>query len=126
MRLDPEYPTAMSHYGIACLEIDELEEAQAAFDMALKLDDQDHLAIFGLATLSLLDEDYEAALEQVNRALAISPDEAGYRNLLGIVYSELGRRGEALEAFRDAMRLDPVASAKILRNIATLHEVSWN
>jgi tetratricopeptide (TPR) repeat protein len=51
--------------------------------------------------------DLTAALNECDRALRAAPQWAEAHNLRGIVLDEMGRTGEAIAAYREALRLDP-------------------
>ena len=52
-------------------------------------------------------ERHDEALEAVNQAIALKPEEASYHNNKGISLAELNRHDEALEAYNQAIALEP-------------------
>jgi tetratricopeptide (TPR) repeat protein len=50
---------------------------------------------------------FEEAVELLNRARGLAPDDANIRNSLGICLKALGRLEEALQAYDDALAIDP-------------------
>lgn len=57
-------------------------------------------ALFGLAR-------YEEALDDLGQANRVYNSDTGVLNALGKCYAKLGRRAEALEAFKASLKLDP-------------------
>jgi tetratricopeptide (TPR) repeat protein len=53
-------------------------------------------------------DDLESALRECDLAIQIAPAWAEVHNLRGIVLDAMGQKEEALEAYREALRLDPV------------------
>ena len=66
--------------------------------------------------LYLLEERYHGALEELEKAQKLSPDDAGIRMRVGEAHMGLGKVGEALQDFNEAITLDkeytPVYLAK--------------
>jgi tetratricopeptide (TPR) repeat protein len=54
-----------------------------------------------------VDGEFENALRECELAIQLAPDWAEAHNLRGIVLEELGRKEEAIAAYREAVRLDP-------------------
>jgi predicted O-linked N-acetylglucosamine transferase (SPINDLY family) len=80
-------------------------------------DHPDSLHLLGV--IALQSGNTEAALALVERAVALRPDGAVYRNNLGQVLERLGRHDEAARAYESAIRLDP-AEAEAVNNLGHL------
>ena len=52
-------------------------------------------------------DDFQEALEECDAAIDLDPGLAEAHNLRGMILDELGRKEEALAAYREALRLDP-------------------
>jgi len=59
----PALPSLHQQIGKAFLSLDQLEDAERAFNRALKLDPENHIAFNGLAEVYLRTKEYEKALE---------------------------------------------------------------
>jgi serine/threonine-protein kinase len=77
-----------------------LDDAQAAFAEAARLDARSSRAWMGLAKVAFQRGDYETALEKAKRAVRGAPANAGYRNYLGRIQLAAGRRDEAVATWR--------------------------
>jgi tetratricopeptide (TPR) repeat protein len=86
-----------------------LEPAVAAVQGAMALNDSLHFNHMILGWSSLYQQQYEQALAEMERAVALGPTEAGTYAALAEVLSRMGRSEEALEAAIRALRLKPEA-----------------
>jgi tetratricopeptide (TPR) repeat protein len=84
-----------------------LEPAVAAVQQALALNDSWHLSHTVLGWIYLYQQQYEQALAEMERAVALAPTEAWSYAALAEVLSRVGRSEEALEAAAQALRLKP-------------------
>lgn len=88
------------------LEDGKFEEALQNFEEALKIDQNDHNAIFGRAlSLMGLNRD-EEALESLSRAISIKPDFAAAYANRGILHDRMGYYEDAVKDYRYALKLD--------------------
>ena len=85
-----------------------LEPAVAAVQRALALNDSLHWNHIVLGYIYLYQQQYEQALAEMERAVALAPNEAGSYAALAEVLSCVGRTEDALEAAAQALRLKPV------------------
>jgi tetratricopeptide (TPR) repeat protein len=81
-------------------------EAIECFLKATSLDPSIGALWSGLARAKVEGKDYEAAVKDFERAIAIVPTAARY-NLLANALGELGRMSEGEEALRKALEIDP-------------------
>jgi Flp pilus assembly protein TadD len=126
LHVAPQRAGAEAHNlrGIILDELGRTREATAAFREAVRLDPshadarqnleeleaegaqaQQHLA----QAQELLDrrQEYGAALRECEAAIALAPDLAEAHNFRGLVLDALGRAGQAMAAYREAVRLAP-------------------
>ena len=106
---EPSSPTRDEVYQICLrhLKTGELEQAEARCREGLA-SDANHAGLLHLmAGVSLLNGDYDAALEWAGRAL-INEMKATYLATFGTALQGKGLQAEALEAFQRAVELDPV------------------
>lgn len=61
----------------------------------------------------------DAARTEIQRLCRLHPDEPALHNLRGVILSRRGNRDDALDAFREALRLEP-AFAEALNNLASV------
>lgn len=83
-----------------------------------------------LASVLLRDLDFERALLHAQRAVAIQPDDAGSRELLGQVLLTYGRLADAEAQFARALALNPESTfarkeLELLRHVHTPPAQSW-
>ncbi len=93
--------------GIEYHQENRLPEAVAVYARILEIDPEhtDALHLLGLAAHQFGRN--EEALKLITCAVTRRTKVAGYRNSRGVVLSSLGRTGEAVEEFRQALQLDP-------------------
>src|SRR4029450_11385932 len=84
-----------------------LEPAVAAVQRALALNDSYHWNHIFLGFISLYQYQYEQALVEMERGVALAPTEARSYAALAVVLSCMGRTEAALEAAAQALRLKP-------------------
>ena len=89
----------------AALERDELEVAERLFGQVAQADERNAIAVVGLGRVALRRGDREGAAERMREALAIDPDEAAARRLLGELEGTAARAEIAPEP-------EPVATAE--------------
>jgi len=114
--LDPEYATAYVLLGYTHLmafafgtnrDSEALEQASGFARKAISFDDASFLAHALLADVYRTTGQYDQAILQAERALDLNPnDPAAYRGM-GNALNAVGRPGEAVEAVKKAMLLDP-------------------
>ena len=115
--LDPTFATAYafesySHYLDAILGYSDapgesLAAALAPARRALALDDKDPVAYFALGRVYQMRGEHDAAIAELETALALSPSYAQAHHGLGMALALSGRLAEAAESFDRSMRLSP-------------------
>ncbi len=92
-------------------------KAQAALETALELDEDLGEAYTQLGWLKYIQDDFEGALQNCERALELSPNYPPLNRLYGVLLMDMGRQDEALSWRAAAVRLDPL-SANLRRSYA--------
>jgi adenylate cyclase len=101
-----------------------LEPAVAAAQRALALSDSLHWTHWILGSISLYQQQYEQARAEMERAVAIVPNDAESYALLAEVLSRMGRTEEALEAAAQALRLKPEHADYHLAGVGAAYAVA--
>ena len=91
----------------------------AAGQRALALNDSFHWNHIVLGSISLYQQQYEQALAEMERGVALAPTEAGSYAGLAEVLSRMGRTEDALEAAAQALRLKPAVVDAHLGSVGT-------
>jgi tetratricopeptide (TPR) repeat protein len=103
-------PDALEQEGLRALQEQRYPEALAAFEQLLALSAQRSSAHYGKGMALSGLRDYAAAVEALERAVSLDASHApAWRQLL-VLYLRVGRADAALEAYRKARQLGPVAS----------------
>lgn len=84
-----------------------LAEAKSAYEQVLRRDPVNARALFLLGTLAAQERDFGTAERLIRRAIEGNPEEAAYRNNLGVILREAGQLEEAVSAYREAIELQP-------------------
>lgn len=94
--------------AISLVQVHRYEDAVAELHLVLAQDPEDDFAHYQLATayLSMPDSD-KKALEAIDGALGIQPDDAGYLATKAIILNALNRDKEALVVVTNAIASDP-------------------
>jgi len=114
---DPNYAKALimlalTHYfDIRFAYTNDINNAKRQFaeltKRALELDPSEPYAIAMLGNVYVFDEQFDAAFDQVNRALSISPNDAFLWLAAARVFINAERPADGERAIRSAMRLNP-------------------
>ncbi len=84
-----------------------LREGGAAATRAVNLDSTSGEALHALAIIRMLNWEWEESVEDLSRAIALSPGNAFARMFLGSIMLVLNRGGEGIEQTRRGRELDP-------------------
>ncbi|MBO1416398.1 tetratricopeptide repeat protein [Streptomyces sp. FH025] len=106
LELDPGNKLAWYNLGVIAQQNNRSAEALTAYDGALKADPAYQPALFNKAIL-LGPGDIDQAVSILRRIVAADPKAATAHLNLGYDLAKQGRRGEAEESFRTAVRTDP-------------------
>ncbi|HZP34650.1 MAG TPA: tetratricopeptide repeat protein [Candidatus Acidoferrales bacterium] len=111
LRIDSQYPDAISVYGLLLARTGNYDGAQAMMDRALKMSDRsnpnyDYMAV-NFATVLMQTNHLQGALDVLNREISESPNYArAWANRAVIHYKE-GQNAPARSDAEAALRLDP-------------------
>ena len=103
----PASAARMLREGIALLDQNELDKAQARFEQLLTAGLKTPDAYYYLGIIHERRGDLSAAVSAFEAALKQEPRMARAHDRLGFVLGQQGRTVEAVEHFREAVRLDP-------------------
>jgi len=98
-----------------------------ALEIAEKLaanDDSSGYGYFALSIINLYKKQYEKALADAGKLIALAPESADSYTLLATILNSAGRPGEALEMVEKAMQLNPAIPAWYLSTLATAYASS--
>jgi TolB-like protein/DNA-binding winged helix-turn-helix (wHTH) protein/Tfp pilus assembly protein PilF len=101
-----------------------LEPAVAAGQRALALNDSLYWTYMLLGIISLYQQQYDQALAEVERGVALAPTEAVSYADLAVVLSCVGRTEDALEAAAQALRLKPFIADTPLAGVGTAYALA--
>lgn len=120
MLRDPKNPAIHIHFSAVCRQRRSFREAEAALQVALRLVPEDASAWQALGLTLKAQGRYPAALKAYARALELdAANPVLHANVAGL-FLLLGRRGEAAQAYGEALRLKPDFTA-VHRQMAQLH-----
>ncbi|HXV25260.1 MAG TPA: tetratricopeptide repeat protein [Alphaproteobacteria bacterium] len=106
--LDQRHWTLLYYRGVALQRSDQWSRAQADFLKALELEpDQPHVLNYLAYTWVERGENYDQALEMLNKAVTLRPEDGYIVDSLGWVYYRLGRYEEAVQELEKAIELRP-------------------
>jgi tetratricopeptide (TPR) repeat protein len=101
-----------------------LEEALAAVQQALALNDSLHWNHIQLGYISLYQQQYDQALAEMERGVALDANDALSYAALAEVLSHMGRTEEALEAAAQALRLKTVVADAHLAGVSSAYALA--
>ena len=96
----------------------ELARAHDLAQAALRLDPSNQLGHILLAIVDTYHQEYDHALEELDRATAANPNQAGNDAERGWVLLAGGRTNDAVTALEDAVRFDPTPTPNTFSNLA--------
>ena len=88
------------------VEDDNLDAARDDYIMATYLNENHAIAFNNLAYVWMIQNELPAALENINRAIALQNDPAFY-NTRGRIHHEMDNMKESLEDYKTAIAIDP-------------------
>jgi adenylate cyclase len=128
IELDPSF--AMPHAGLALASVTDyvsgwapdaaqaLDEAERWARRAVELSEQEPVSHMALGGVLLWRRDYDAALAECRRMIALDPNFAKGYSTAGMVFLYAGRPEKAIEKIGTSMRLDPHYSPMVLHFLA--------
>ncbi|MGO7588406.1 FecR domain-containing protein [Rhizobium leguminosarum] len=104
----PDDPTLPAVRAQLAELTDDREQMKEAIERSLALDPDHPMALSARAGYkATYESDINGALADLNRAIALAPGASGTLNSLGLLQSSRNANGEAEEAFKKAIELDP-------------------
>lgn len=94
-------------YGQMTYYLGDLKESENAFNSLISYNPNSDIAFQYLGKLSAEDENYRKAIENIQKAIKINPDNSDYYIDLGNYLRNLGRYDEAENAWTKAISLEP-------------------
>ncbi len=109
LEVNPQFTEAHNNLGTVYQEMKQLDKAETEFRAALAdLTYQNReLPYFNLARLYVLQNRYDEALENVQKAIQIKPRLAMAYNLQGQIYEKLNNLDEAVPSYEAAVKIVP-------------------
>ncbi len=113
LELYPDSYVAHSNLGLDALDRNEFETAAREFRLAGEIHPTDDMkinesiALNNLGTLLMSKDKCKEAISMFVRAATLNPTASDIKFNLGVCYEQTGERGMALEAFEEAVRLNP-------------------
>jgi tetratricopeptide (TPR) repeat protein len=104
---DPLSARAHSLLGSAILAAGDFRNSVEEFRTALSLDENDSLALSGLAMVDFYENRLDASIRGLRRAVALDPDEPDYIFQLGQATARRERYKEAADAYETFLRIAP-------------------
>jgi tetratricopeptide (TPR) repeat protein len=103
----PEHLPGQHHLGVALLETDRPDAAAACFRHVTEREQNKLPALIGLGRALAAANEPEASIQALREALALAPDDARPRGLIGDMLRRLGRFDEAQSEFDAALKHRP-------------------
>lgn len=100
LQIDPGYDGAYYNRGCVHIKTKQFERAIADFDRALEIKPKFSSALYNRGYAHFLQGQFLWALADFNRALEINPRLAEAHLSRGVVFEELGKEKEAVEAYK--------------------------
>ena len=108
LELNPNNADVYSQMGWTLVWAGQLDEAIEALQMSLRLDaTSKRNAWLHLGIAYYLKQEYEKALETLEKGVITRPDFVGYHLILAATYARLERNQDARNAAADVLRFDP-------------------
>tara|TARA_R110002124_G_scaffold282524_1_gene457718 strand:+ start:7311 stop:8999 length:1689 start_codon:yes stop_codon:yes gene_type:complete len=117
-----------STLGDAQSNLGNSEEADRAYELALRYDSENHNAMNNYAyNLSLREEKLERAKELALKAMELEPENAAYLDTMGWIFYKLGEYEKARRFIKASIDLDStVASGEVLEHLGDVYEKLGN
>ena len=103
----PESAALWNKIGIAYHQLTDLNNAQKAYERAVKMDPMFVAAINNLGTIYYSKKNYRRAIRQYQRVLKLNPQSASTMANLGSAYFARKQYEQASDAYQKALALDP-------------------
>jgi tetratricopeptide (TPR) repeat protein len=118
----PNYNPALVALGNVYVRLKRFDEARRVFGRALANNAYEVPALLGLADIDMAEGRYDQAAATLESLLAWMPENTQARSNLGVCYAMLGRRSDAIAAYRQVLKRDAAATSAALNLAALLNE----
>ena len=105
--IKPDYARAYKQLGDVYKSLKRNEEGITAYEKAYALDNKEEQACYEAGYLYNGKGNYDKALEWLNKAIGLKPTVNSY-NELGFAYYSLKKNDEAIAAYKNALRINPL------------------
>lgn len=106
--------------GVAAMADKNYDEAIRQFELAVEVDDTQHVVYANLADAQAAARKYEEAIGNYQKAVALSPGEAAYLINMGTVYASNGQIETAISTLEQAYTMDPASGGQIYYNLGAV------
>lgn len=103
---DPKDAPAHNELGAVLLATNQTADAQREFEAAIALDPDNFDALYNLAGIEAGNNNFDRAIELLQQSIT-QKDDADAHQLLGNIYAQSGRFGDALQQIKSVERLRP-------------------
>jgi tetratricopeptide (TPR) repeat protein len=107
LEVNPESTTAHNNLGVALIEDERRDEAQAHFETVLRIDPEDGIALLNMGVLAAGRKEWLPAIDFYRQALRQNYENPFIWNNLGVAAAELNRLDEATEFYEEALKHNP-------------------
>ena len=128
----PENPDVQFEFGAMALQLSLWQDAVAAFQQTLKLQQNDPVALYSMGRAFLGEWKFEDARQQFARYVEVRPDDASGHCALGMTLAALENTQEARDQFERSILLAPEQTESYFRlglielNVKDLDEAATN
>ena len=107
IQLEPRFSYAHCLKGHEYIYCDQYVKAKNCYELALKTDQSNFHAWWGLGNVALKQEKYEKAFDYFNKASSLNSKNSVVQSYIGIVLEKMEKNSEALNAFKKSEELNP-------------------
>jgi tetratricopeptide (TPR) repeat protein len=107
LKHDQNNPLALANLASAELEQNKSADADTHIQAALALEPNDPFNLTVLGRVRFSEGNLDGALDALDRAVKLNPQNAQIQNFLGVALAQKGLRVQAETAFRKAVEIDP-------------------
>lgn len=107
LNINPKSSVLYCYAGMAKHALNDNDAALSLLSQAIALDGKNPLARYEMAAVLMSEENYDAALAELNKLQEIAPKEASVFFLMGRIYKKLGLQEKAMINFSIALDLRP-------------------
>ncbi|MHC4573731.1 MAG: tetratricopeptide repeat protein [Planctomycetota bacterium] len=100
-------PIALNSYGCVLFENNQLDEAVACFQDALRIDPQFSRARSNLGKVFFKQGKFEKTIASFDKVLRLKQNSPDAYYYMGLAYAQLGKPNQAISSYYEALRLEP-------------------